>query len=69
MGGTTQQQEIALPTSNFTPVVIGGNLGVTGNVGTGPIMQGMKGRASGAKVSATIPIMPLQNLNLMNLKV
>ena len=38
-GGTTQGSQYAAPTSNFSPVVIGGNLGVKGNVGTGPIKQ------------------------------
>ena len=42
-GGNTQQAQVALPTSNFTPVNIGGNLAVTGNVGTGAIHQGQKG--------------------------
>ena len=47
-GGNTQQAQVALPTSNFTPVNIGGNLAVAGNVGTGAIHQGQKGKASGA---------------------
>ena len=63
-GGSVQQAQVALPTSNFTPVNIGGNLAVAGNVGTGPIVQQQKGQASGAKVSMSIPMMPLQNLQM-----
>ena len=66
-GGNVQQAQVALPTSNFTPVNIGGNLAVAGNVGTGAIHQGQKGKASGAKVSMSIPMMPLQNLQLQEL--
>ena len=53
-----------MPTTNFSPVVIGGNLGVAGNVGTGPIQQGQHGVATGASVSLSIPMMPLQLMNL-----
>ena len=63
-GGNVQQAQVALPTTNFTPVNIGGNLMVAGNVGTGPIYQSQRGSASGASVSLGIPMMPLQNLNL-----
>ena len=38
-GGTAQSSQVAMPTSNFNPTVIGGNLGVAGNVGTGGINQ------------------------------
>ena len=39
-GGTVQQDQIAMPTTNFNPTVIGGSIGVAGDVGTGPINQG-----------------------------
>ena len=38
-GGTAQSTQIALPTTNFTPVVIGGNLAVMGDVGNAGINQ------------------------------
>ena len=42
-GGNVQQTQVALPTTNFTPVNIGGNLMVAGDVGTGPIYQSQSG--------------------------
>merc|ERR1712216_1053634 len=66
MGGTAQTSEVAMPTSNFNPTVIGGNLGVAGDVGTGEINQASSAQATGASVA--IPMMPiLQNLNTQNL--
>ena len=55
-----------MPTTNFNPTVIGGSIGVQGDVGTGPINQQAKGEATGGSFSLAIPMIPLQNLMTIN---
>jgi len=38
-GGAADSSNIALPTTNFTPVMIGSSLGVAGDVGNAGINQ------------------------------
>ena len=51
-----------MPTTNFNPTVIGGSIGVQGDVGTGAINQQAQGQATGGSFSLAIPMIPLQNL-------
>ena len=66
-GGSLEQTQQADGNVSFNPTSIGGgSITVGGNVGNGPVQQGQKGEAGGASVgiSASIPMMPLQLVNL-----
>ena len=66
-GGSLEQTQQANGNVSFNPTSIGGgNISVGGSVGQAAVQQGQKGEAGGASVgiSASIPMMPLQLVNL-----